>query len=400
MKNYLLFTILGLCLLASSTSAQDRSIQFEHGTWQEIKAKAARERKLIFLDAYTSWCGPCKWMTANVFTDNAVADYFNEHFVNAKIDMEVGEGKEIAKVFKVNAYPSLIFADADGAMVHRGVGARPATEFIDFGKDALSPDKAYGALVKKYESGACDAAFMIKYLNATANAGMDTKAAARAYFATQKESDLISRDNWGITCNFLSDVYGREFKYLLANRSTFEKKYGKDTVSMFLYKVYTDACNGIIFNKSADPKKYLELKQEIKKTNFLRRNELLLTTDLSYYRMQGDWSKYIATAEVLLRDYPAKDPEERTFQLNEICWTCFENVDDKALLAKAVKWAKQSLDLEDAAFIDTYANLLFKSGDKKGAIKAEEAAIALLKKSPNPSFSLTDAEAALAKFKQ
>ena len=169
---------------------------------------------------------------------------------------------------------------------------------------------------------------------------------------------------------------------------------------MFLYKVYSDACNGIIFNKSADPKKYLELKQEIKKINFLRRNELLLNTDLSYYRMQADWANYVNTAEVLLKDYPAKDPEERTFQLNEICWTCFENVDDKVLLAKAVKWAKKSLDLEDAAFIDTYANLLFKSGDKKGAIKAEEAAIALLKKSPNPSFSLTDAEAALAKFKQ
>ena len=65
--------------------------------------------KLVFMDAYATWCGPCKWMSANVFTDPKVADYFNANFVNIKMDMEKGEGPELARQFNLRAYPTLVF---------------------------------------------------------------------------------------------------------------------------------------------------------------------------------------------------------------------------------------------------------------------------------------------------
>jgi thiol:disulfide interchange protein len=88
-KNLFLLTIalISTAFVCNKTFAQ---IKFESGTWSQIKAKAKAENKLIFLDAYTTWCGPCKWMARNVFTNDTVAQFYNATFVNAKIDMEAG----------------------------------------------------------------------------------------------------------------------------------------------------------------------------------------------------------------------------------------------------------------------------------------------------------------------
>ena len=74
------------------TVAQDRSVAFEELTFQEALAKAKQNNKLLFVDCYTSWCGPCKMLAREVFTNNEVADYFNAHFISLKVDCEKGEG--------------------------------------------------------------------------------------------------------------------------------------------------------------------------------------------------------------------------------------------------------------------------------------------------------------------
>src|SRR3954471_13635384 len=90
---------LTVIFLASAALAQNRSIEFDHGTFAELLARAKKENKMIYIDCYTSWCGPCKWMAKNVFTNDTVADFYNNNFVNAKIDMEKGEGIELAQKY-------------------------------------------------------------------------------------------------------------------------------------------------------------------------------------------------------------------------------------------------------------------------------------------------------------
>src|SRR3989304_5110710 len=104
-------TLYLLLLLPAIFLGQNRSINFEHGAWKDILTKAKTEKKLIMLDAFTSWCGPCKWMAKNVFTNDTVADYYNATYVNAKIDMEKGEGIDLAKKYGVQAYPTFLFID-------------------------------------------------------------------------------------------------------------------------------------------------------------------------------------------------------------------------------------------------------------------------------------------------
>ncbi|MGE5499436.1 MAG: thioredoxin family protein, partial [Syntrophothermus sp.] len=135
--------IMSAAVLASS--GQDSSaagIKFEHGNWADITARAKKENKIIFLDAFASWCGPCKWMAKNVFTDAKVGDLFNEKFVCAKIDMEKGEGNDLRKKFGVMAFPTFLYISPDGeTIIHRTCGSTPAETFIQNGLNALDPEK-------------------------------------------------------------------------------------------------------------------------------------------------------------------------------------------------------------------------------------------------------------------
>lgn len=137
MKNVISILAL-LCLTTLSAVAQDSTtgIHFFKGSFDEALAKAAEEDKLIFMDAYTTWCGPCRWMSANTFTDKSVADFFNEHFINVKMDMEKGEGPGLARKYRVRGYPTLLFIDGDGNIAHQKLGAIPAEAFLALGKEA------------------------------------------------------------------------------------------------------------------------------------------------------------------------------------------------------------------------------------------------------------------------
>ena len=99
-------TIFSALFIGAMTLAQ--GIKFEDTNFSTILAKAKKENKLIFVDSYASWCGPCKLMVKNVFPQKAVGDYYNSHFVNAKIDMEKGEGIDLAHKYNVIVFPTYL----------------------------------------------------------------------------------------------------------------------------------------------------------------------------------------------------------------------------------------------------------------------------------------------------
>ncbi len=109
-------------------------IEFFEGTWEEALALSEKVGKPILLDAYASWCGPCKVLKSRVFTQESVGTYFNANFINVKRDMERGEGRNLARKYKVTAYPSLFFIQADGAVITKAVGYHNPEQLIQLGK--------------------------------------------------------------------------------------------------------------------------------------------------------------------------------------------------------------------------------------------------------------------------
>jgi thioredoxin 1 len=126
-----------LTFIGFSSMAQS-GIKFEEDAWALVISKAKAENKLIFLDAYTSWCGPCKLLQSRVFPDAELGKYFDENFLSAKIDMEKGEGPSIAKKYAVRAYPTLLFIDPNTQnIVHKVLGYRSVEQLKSVASEAL-----------------------------------------------------------------------------------------------------------------------------------------------------------------------------------------------------------------------------------------------------------------------
>ena len=165
MKKYIL--LIFACIYAIHLNAQNAGINFLHGTtWAEAVAKAKAENKLIFIDFYTQWCGPCLNMAQTVFSLPTVGYYYNQTFINLKIDAEEGEGITLAKKYGVRSYPTYAFIDpATEEIVHRSSSRQTPEQFIQTGKDANIPTKRSFYLQEQYTKGNRERAFLIDYIN-------------------------------------------------------------------------------------------------------------------------------------------------------------------------------------------------------------------------------------------
>lgn len=161
----LLFGILFLGILLPA-SAQESGIRFFHGTWEEAVALAKKEKKKIFIDFFTEWCGPCLNMAQTVFPLPEVGEVYNKHFVCVKIDAEKGEGRELAQRYQVRSYPTYIFVNPKTQeLIHRSGSNKPAADFIADAEGALNPKLSSVYLTEKYESGKYDIDFLCDYIH-------------------------------------------------------------------------------------------------------------------------------------------------------------------------------------------------------------------------------------------
>lgn len=142
---FVLFHLTGIC--------QD-GVKFEDLTLEQALTKAKAEGKLVLMDCYTSWCGPCKMMATRIFTQKKAGDFFNPRFISVKYDMEKGEGIELAKKYNVKSFPTFIIMRPDGTVQHRIGGGSPKLEdFISWIEMGLNEKTSLSYLEKLYAKG-------------------------------------------------------------------------------------------------------------------------------------------------------------------------------------------------------------------------------------------------------
>ncbi len=141
MLKYLHNLALIICLFTISACAQNKStnkqINFMEDAWPQALKQAAAQNKYIFVDAYATWCGPCKMLKAITFKNNKAAAFFNQHYINVAMDMEKGLGPQLAQEWQMQAYPTLLVFNAKGQLVLKTVGFIGAKDLIRFGEEGL-----------------------------------------------------------------------------------------------------------------------------------------------------------------------------------------------------------------------------------------------------------------------
>ncbi len=179
-------------LLSSGIKAQ--GVHF-YQSYEEARELATKQNKLLFVDFYTQWCGPCKKMVKFVFPQEEVGKFFNKHFICIKLDAE-NEGKELAKKYKIHSYPTLLFLNTNGEAVHK-TGFNTAETLIAEAKKALELRNSSDNLVniiKDYESRKHDVNFLKDYIERLEEANMPLDRAIEDYLEIQTEMKEDSKE--------------------------------------------------------------------------------------------------------------------------------------------------------------------------------------------------------------
>ncbi|HRP89889.1 MAG TPA: thioredoxin domain-containing protein [Edaphocola sp.] len=438
-----------------------QGLQFEEGTFAEVLTKAKKENKLVFVDVYTTWCGPCKMMAAQLFPAKEAGDLYNKNFINYKIDAEKGEGIEIAAKYKVEGYPTNLFLDADGKVLYRVMGAGDLKWFLNNAQIAIAESKdpmsieEYG---KQFANGNNKKDFLEKYFEKASRLGIPVDNAMDVYvnkYMKKKVSDkqlLFLLDNNQTTDN-------KAYEILKNNQKRVDELKKEDAPDYF------NQMSQLWFQNTI--KKYADLKDESKfKTLALKFMEDINDKSfMSKWFLNDQFFKYmndeerskkyklakanefsqIPLSEIALEDANSlekvrnqikaqiakqglKDEalDKQTNQyiesqaklkkmaslfivdnLNEMAWEVYEQ-NNKALIPQAIQWAAKAVALSnnttpdlEAAILDTYAHLLYANGDKEKAILNQGKAVELLKSigSAEMQEGVDNLEEALGKMK-
>ena len=230
MKNIQKMILLLLLLLTTKAQSQnaEQGIQFFKGNFAEALAEAKKQNKSLFVDFYAVWCVPCKQMAKNVFTQQEVGDYINRHFISLQIDAEKPENLDLAKQYKVEAYPTVAFIAPDGKALSVNVGAMNKEELLEAAKIAAGESVSFEQLYEQHKQHpnnlAVQQALLLKAPNfLSAQDGMEAdKWATRIqklyknYIAAKKGDALINKDDYVIIYN-LEGNDDKEHKTMLVD---------------------------------------------------------------------------------------------------------------------------------------------------------------------------------------
>ncbi|TKG92482.1 thioredoxin family protein [Puteibacter caeruleilacunae] len=383
---FLFLALMVIQLVIVKADGQNREIHFEKTNWSKIKKKAAKEDKLIFMDCYTSWCGPCKMMSRDVFTLDTVADFFNEKFVNCKFDMESGEGIELKKQLPIGAYPTFFLLDSEGNVVHIVVGAHSGNDFISFFKEGISENENYTALGARYEAGERGGDFMFKYLRSLRIANEDKKEEqiANNYLANLKNDDLKDGSMWSIIKYFMKDPLSGKFKYFVENRDYFVELKGAEAVDTKIYGVYRDALKSLEYYFPGNGKVYnnkLEdgMIADLMKYDFNRATELLALVKLNKYLKRNDWVNYASVVDGIVTLNVLRVNPEMPSIISQAVGNLAKGTKRASILARLPVWSQFAIDKEQnigkkALLMESHSNILKDIGDDVKALEAKEAA--------------------------
>jgi Highly conserved protein containing a thioredoxin domain len=201
--------------------AQD-GVKFMEGNFQEALNVARQQKKMVFVDVYTSWCGPCRWMSEEVLQTPEAATYFDKHFVCFKIDAEKGDGVEFAKKYDVHAYPTFLMFLPDGTLQHKVVGADTLKLFIPRVERGLKERTSWKYLMEKYVKGTLQKREIPVAIQVFEEAHMkkEVKGLTDSLFQLLSPNEKLNGRYWVVYEQLkYEDLFTPRFKFLVQNRT-------------------------------------------------------------------------------------------------------------------------------------------------------------------------------------
>jgi len=276
------FLITLLCIAGLSGSISAQGIDFIHDL-DEAMSLAKKENKLVFVDFYTSWCSPCKKLSKEVFPQEKIGSYFNANFISCKIQCDdKGEGEKLQKKYQIQSYPTLMFLNGDGEIIHSKSGAPSAEGLLKIAKNASNPELNLITIVKKYESGDRSKEVVKEYFSKMKAARRNVKALEdfSIYFNALSDKEKQSNFIYDLVVVLDFRPFTEEFDYIEANKNKYYSIRTQDEVDAFIKMAYL---------------KYLGSNHK----DGVKYSEALAKFKLKGYSFYDEFKEYLSVVEVM-----------------------------------------------------------------------------------------------------
>jgi thioredoxin-related protein len=386
MKNVILI----MMVLAGATVARAADgVQFTTVTsWQQALDLAKAQNKPIFLDAYTDWCGWCKVMDKETFSNAEVASVMNAAFVNVKMEMETGGGIDVSMKYRITGFPTFMVFSPDGTPTYRTAGYHPPKDWLKTLAEMQEPSKRmqYKGATSSIELPWPDW-HRASFAKGKARVFPDT-AVARKWFRAQ--SDKFGEVAFGVLQRH--DMGDEIEQWALANEEKYRDLYGDDVDALreaLVRRAYMKAV------KNKDVALLQQAKDLVPGRDPLMRARTHRRLEAMYYQGTNDWKSVGGVVKAMVAD---DDLSAVADNVNDLAWSIYEKTDDADAIAAAIEGMAKvvALPKSDWAHVDTYAALLYKAGRMADALAAAERAIAL---GTAQGADVKETEALLAKIK-
>ena len=350
-------------LICTQVGFSQTAISFSESGLKQALNRAKTENKPVLLWCYATWCPHCKTMKEGVFTNKAVAEYFNKTFICVSQDMEKGEGVDLNKELKIASFPTFIFYNPDGTILYRVEGEFKSEAFMQEGKNALTPKRQLPYLKLQFEKDVSNSTNCYEYLRALKKGGMNHSTVVKRYFATQSDRQLLSEINWRIISNGISDINSREMQFVISHQHEFSTIVSPERVKRKLDYLIKELLYPLV--ESTDTVNYLANRKLAVQIHSYSTDSLIFYYDLRIWALTKNWNVYRETALQSTKIFAWNNHA----QLTEIAGNLLNNISDTKALSLAVLWAQRSLALDEE--YDTYllcARLHLKLNNMKEAI--------------------------------
>jgi thiol-disulfide isomerase/thioredoxin len=400
----LIISCIAWCLCYGATA---QGITFEHGNFAAVCAKAKAEKKLVFIDVYTSWCGPCKHMAATVFKQENVGQYFNSHFINYKIDAEKGEGKAFAAKYKIQYYPTYLFIDDKGAVFNKAVGNIKDSIFLGIAAKAsqeFTNPNSLPRMQAQYATRKKDTAFLRRYIDKLMSNNMHVFEEIEQYLKVQTAMQPGSPEMMTFLIQYPRELYygGRAAQVLGKYSESFRQV--ADTVQReqlaFANNMLLSNTRIYAFYAKSETlvKRYIheeESRSSSRKLFYLREGTLL-----DFYSTTGNRARFgplanhwvdsiCAQLKPVEQSPTAKNLTQEQKNLAVVmrrgAMIVCDNAkkylelfpDEKDVMKKALRWVKTGLMVfpDYSGGLTFYANLLYENNDTANAILTKTKAL-------------------------
>jgi len=286
-------------------SSFGQGIEFVHVKWQEAMEMAKEQNKLMFVDSYAEWCGPCKRMAKTEFVKADVGEIYNDNFVNLKLDMESKNGRTFDSKYPVSAYPTMFFLDGDGNVVKKVRGGQKGEQLIAMAKAAIKSYDSSGKFAVKYDEGDRSYETVYQYVEALNKSQKPSLKISNDYLKSNPE--ITEEQRLKFYHIAVVDADSKIFEKMVENKSALIKVIGEEA---FNKKVKT-ACTNTV-EKAVEYEMKDLLVEAVEKSSALTSgaDAFKLESKMTYGRAMKDLDMYKKSAKSLTKIYLKNDVEK------------------------------------------------------------------------------------------